>query len=170
MENKDVGEYNQCQTQLISLYELNPDQENEMEFIAYRLLYKLHNGTSPQRDLLHEIQELSEIQQQNSFVAHAINICRAYYSNNFFRFFKLYKETPNMGNYILNFHLRDVRCTFLKILARSYPTGPLELKWVSDLMAFDSTDQFQSYFENATLKITNDSDNNLLIDVKQSKF
>lgn len=164
-----MGEYNQCQTQLINLYELNPNQKNEEEFVAYRLLYKLHNGASPQRDLLNEIQELNEEQKKNQFISHAIQICRAFYSNNFFRFFKLYLETPNMGKYILDFHIKDVRCTFLKILAKSYPTGPLDLQWVSDILAFESVDQFCSFFKNCSLKLINESDK-LLLDIRHSKF
>ena len=41
LEKHDLGEYNQCQSQLAQLYALGL-QGRRMEFLGYRLLYFLH--------------------------------------------------------------------------------------------------------------------------------
>lgn len=42
LENKDMPEFNQCQSQLRHLYADNKDCKNEDEFTAYRLLYFIY--------------------------------------------------------------------------------------------------------------------------------
>lgn len=43
LECKDLNEYNQCQTQLKQLYgNSSLNRQNEMEFVAYRLLYYVY--------------------------------------------------------------------------------------------------------------------------------
>ncbi len=43
LECKDLNEYNQCQTQLKQLYNnTSLNRQNEMEFVAYRLLYYVY--------------------------------------------------------------------------------------------------------------------------------
>ena len=42
LESNDLNEYNQCQTQLKALYALGIGNTNEMEFVAYRILYYVY--------------------------------------------------------------------------------------------------------------------------------
>ncbi len=42
LESNDLNEYNQCQTQLKALYALGLGNQNEMEFVAYRILYYVY--------------------------------------------------------------------------------------------------------------------------------
>jgi hypothetical protein len=51
LEKGDLGEYNQCQTQLKQLYEYNL-QGHVMEFTAYRILYLLHTRNPSGRTTL----------------------------------------------------------------------------------------------------------------------
>lgn len=69
LEKSDLGEYNQCQTQLKGLYE-NGVSGNVMEFTAYRILYFLH--TQNAADINSTMAELTDEQKQNAFVQHAL--------------------------------------------------------------------------------------------------
>lgn len=56
LENGDLGEYNQCQSQLRGLYELGL-KGSVMEFLAYRILYLLHTcNRRGERSLKHSVQ------------------------------------------------------------------------------------------------------------------
>ena len=58
LQCEDINEYNQCQTQLIALYNSNIPSDCKYEFIAYRILYYIYvqfNQTSLQtvnRDII----------------------------------------------------------------------------------------------------------------------
>lgn len=141
LESEDFSEFNQCQTQLRILYEVLPNQPNEMEFTAYRILYKLIDGDSV---LLNVFQCLSESQRTHPYVEHAISLCSAYYSRNFFKFFKLYQTTPNIGKKVIYLYLSKVRGMFLKSLSKSYH-GPLDINWISNLLAFNNNDECKNF-------------------------
>jgi len=168
LENGDFQEFNQCQTQLASLYELNPYQDNEMEFTAYRLLYNLKDGTSRHTTLIRDIQELTNEQRKNSTVVHAVETCAAYYSNNFYKFFKLYFKAPNMGKQVLDLHLDWIRNTILKMIKRSYPT-PVETHWLSKTLGFTEVSECKEFLGSGAHFITNNS-NTELLDIKRSTF
>ena len=168
LENEDFREFNQCQTQLRSLYEQNPYQPHEMEFVAYRLLYKLKNGTSQHAVLMHDIQELTEQQRNSPYVKHAIEMCLAFYENNYFHFFKLYRKAPNMGKAVIGLHLDETRNTFLKAFTKSYPATPVDIEWLSNLMGFDNTAQCKEFLGSGAALLQ--KENRTLIHLKNSKF
>lgn len=57
--------------------------------------------------------------------------------SNYHRFFQLYKETPNMGTYILDLMVDTMRVQALQKMCRAYRPEPLKLLFVLSELAFD---------------------------------
>ena len=99
LEKGDIGEYNQCQTQLRSLYALGL-KGNPVEFKAYRILYFIH--TANRSGLNDAITDLTPAEKNERPIKHALDVRSALALGNYHRFFQLYMDTPNMGAYLMD--------------------------------------------------------------------
>lgn len=99
LEKGDLGEYNQCQTQLRALYSQHLGGHPE-EFKAYRILYFIH--TCNRTDMNDVLADLTATEKQHPAIRHALDARSALALGNFHRFFRLYLETPNMGAYLMD--------------------------------------------------------------------
>lgn len=99
LEKGDLGEYNQCQTQLHILYPLNLGG-HPVEFKAYRILYFIHTGN--RTDMNDVLADLTHAEKSESAIKHALDSRSALALGNYHRFFKLYLATPNMGAYLMD--------------------------------------------------------------------
>lgn len=123
LERGDLGEYNQCQSQLRVLYGYGIPGAIA-EFTAYRILYLLH--TRNWREVSALMAELTPALRADPAVAHALGVRAAMSAGNYHRFFALYERAPNMGAYIMDHFAERERVNALLIVARSFrPTCPL---------------------------------------------
>jgi hypothetical protein len=99
LEKGDLGEYNQCQTQLRALYALKLGG-NPVEFKAYRILYFIH--TCNRTALNDVLADLTTAEKQQKAIKHALDVRSALALGNYNRFFRLYLDTPNMGAYLMD--------------------------------------------------------------------
>ena len=99
LEKADLGEYNQCQTQLRALYSQQLGGHPE-EFKAYRILYFIH--TCNRTDMNDVLADLTAAEKQHPAIQHALQTRSALALGNYHRFFQLYLETPNMGAYLMD--------------------------------------------------------------------
>lgn len=99
LEKGDIGEYNQCQTQLRSLYMLGL-KGNPIEFKAYRILYFIH--TANRTGLNDAMADLTAAEKTERPIKHALDVRSALALGNYHRFFQLYMDTPNMGAYLMD--------------------------------------------------------------------
>ena len=99
LEKGDLGEYNQCQTQLRALYSQQLGGHPE-EFKAYRILYFIH--TCNRSDMNDVLADLTAAEKKHFAIKHALDTRSALALGNYHRFFQLYLETPNMGAYLLD--------------------------------------------------------------------
>ena len=99
LEKGDLGEYNQCQTQLRALYEQKLGG-NPMEFKAYRILYFIH--TCNRTALNDVLTDLTTAEKEDPAIKHALSARSALGLGNYHKFFRLYLETPNMGAYLMD--------------------------------------------------------------------
>jgi hypothetical protein len=99
LEKGDLGEYNQCQTQLKSLYQLGLGG-HPLEFKAYRILYCIHTmNPGATNDIL---TDLTPAEKKDPAIKHALDVRSAVALGNYHRLFQLYHDTPNMGAYLMD--------------------------------------------------------------------
>lgn len=116
LEKGDLGEYNQCQTQLRSLYQLGL-KGNPIEFKAYRILYFIH--TANRTGLVEAIADLTLAEKRTHAIKHALDVRSALVLGNYHRFFQLYLDTPNMGAYLMDMFVVRERLAALCNICRA---------------------------------------------------
>lgn len=117
LEKGDLGEYNQCQTQLHALYPQNPGK-SPVEFKAYRVLYFIH--TSNRSALNDVLADLTLAEKEEPAIKHALSVRSAVALGNYHRFFKLYDETPNRGEFLMNLFVPRERLAAISNICKSY--------------------------------------------------
>eukprot|EP00898_Chlorokybus_atmophyticus_P006931 jgi/Chlat1/7239/Chrsp58S06884 len=125
LQNGDLAEYNQCQTQLNALYEEGlPGTISE--FSSYRLLYCVfHQGSS--LDLLAALSKLTGKLRQDPAVQHALAVREAVAANNYCAFFRLYSHAPNLNASLMDVYLERARLEACQCITRACrPTIPVE--------------------------------------------
>ncbi|KAG0746985.1 hypothetical protein G6F16_002738 [Rhizopus arrhizus] len=133
LEKGDLGEYNQCQTQLKGLY-AGGIPGNAMEFTAYRILYFLHMQNAA--DINSIMADLTAEQKENAFVQHALQVRSSLATANYHRFFYLYNRAPNMGGYLMDQFIERERVQSLLILCKAYRTG-ISLGYIQKELVFE---------------------------------
>lgn len=117
LEMKDLGEYNQCQTQLRALYKLHMGGNPE-EFVAYRILYFIY--TCNRTDMNDVLADLTPADKQKSGVQHALSVRSALASGNYHKFFRLYQDAPFMCPYLLDMIIERERLAAMAAICRAY--------------------------------------------------
>ncbi|KAK0636677.1 SAC3/GANP/Nin1/mts3/eIF-3 p25 family-domain-containing protein [Bombardia bombarda] len=134
LEKGDLGEYNQCQTQLKALYQLGL-KGKAIEFKAYRILYFIH--TANRTALNGALADLTTAEKEEAPIKHALNVRSALALGNYHRFFRLYDETPNMGAYLMDMFVGRERLAALCNICRAYkPDVPL--RFITEELYFES--------------------------------
>ncbi|KAL2760090.1 hypothetical protein ACRALDRAFT_1079049 [Sodiomyces alcalophilus JCM 7366] len=134
LEKGDIGEYNQCQTQLRSLYALGL-AGNPIEFKAYRILYFIH--TANRTGLNDALADLTTAEKREEPIKHALNVRTALALGNYHRFFQLYLFTPNMGAYLMDMFVGRERLAALCNICKAYKPD-VKLRFITEELAFDS--------------------------------
>lgn len=122
LEKGDLGEYNQCQTQLRALYKQNLGGHSA-EFIAYRILYFIHTGS--RTDMNAALADLTAADKQQPAVRHALAVRSALALGNYHKFFRLYMDTPNMGAYLMDMFVVRERLAALAYIGKAYVVSVL---------------------------------------------
>lgn len=117
LEKGDLGEYNQCQTQLRALYAQNLGGHPN-EFKAYRILYFIH--TCNRTDMNDVLADLTPAEKKALPIKHALDARSALALGNYHRFFQLYLETPNMGAYLMDMFVARQRLAALTNICKAY--------------------------------------------------
>jgi hypothetical protein len=143
LEINDQEEFNQCQSQLKTLYEIVPS-DNQYEFLGYLILYLIYTENTTEIQLT--LSKLPKDSLKHPVVDHALKVRRAWSLANYHRLFSLYKQSPAMSARIMDWFLERERKQAVKIIARSYrPSIPVE--FVSEQLAFDNTDDCMQFVQ-----------------------
>ncbi|AEO60860.1 hypothetical protein MYCTH_2310543 [Thermothelomyces thermophilus ATCC 42464] len=134
LEKGDLGEYNQCQSQLKGLYKLGLKGKAN-EFKAYRILYYIH--TANRTELNNALADLTAAEKKDKAIKHALDVRSALALGNYHRFFQLYNDTPNMGAYLMDMFVGRERLAALCNICKAYkPDVPL--RFVTEELYFES--------------------------------
>ncbi|KAH0544299.1 hypothetical protein FGG08_001562 [Glutinoglossum americanum] len=152
LEKGDIGEYNQCQTQLRVLYSQNLGG-HPMEFKAYRILYFIH--TCNRTDMNDILADLTPAEKMDPAVKHALDVRSALALGNYHRFFRLYLDTPNMGAYLMDMFIVRERLYALANICRAYKPD-VNIRFITEELGFESDGQCVQFL------IDNDAQNLLL--------
>ncbi|KAJ1901604.1 hypothetical protein LPJ81_003729 [Coemansia sp. IMI 209127] len=136
LETNDLGEYNQCQTQLKQLYSMGLSG-HPMEFLAYRILYFLY--TQNKADINTTLATMRPDERQDPAVKHALGVRAAMATGNSHAFFGLYVNVPNMGGYLMDNFIDRERCIALQKLCKAF-RPKLDVGFITKELAFDTTE------------------------------
>lgn len=118
LEKGDIGEYNQCQTQLRALYRQKLGGHPE-EFKAYRILYFIH--TCNRSDMNDALADLTPADKTNPHIKHALDVRSALALGNYHWFFQLYLDNDhNMSNYLMDMFVARERIAALAGMCKAY--------------------------------------------------
>ncbi|KAG2416607.1 hypothetical protein HFD88_007822 [Aspergillus terreus] len=137
LEKGDLGEYNQCQTQLRALYAQQLGG-HPTEFRAYRILYFIHtrNWTAMNDALA----DLTAADKRDPAVKHALDVRSALALGNYHRFFQLYLDTPNMGAYLMDMFVDRERLSALAAICKAYKPD-VKIRFITEELGFESDEQ-----------------------------
>ena len=116
LEKGDLGEYNQCQTQLRALY-ASGIRGNSVEFKAYRILYFIY--TANRTALNDAIADLTTAEKEERPIRHALNVRSSLALGNYHKFFQLYLDVPNMGAYLMDMFVKRERLAALANMCKA---------------------------------------------------
>ena len=151
LEEGDLNECNQCQTQLKELYETLHDNEkaakNQNEFIAYRLIYyvfltgnkKYEGGSS---DLFKIMLSLTHEQRQDPCISHALKVRVAVADYDYHAFFCLQDSCLRHGTYLMDLMVPRVRHWALQRIFKAYRPS-VSIKYILEELGFDLDEEFE---------------------------
>ncbi|KAJ1940527.1 hypothetical protein FBU59_003784 [Linderina macrospora] len=162
LETKDLGEYNQCQTQLKQLYGQGQPGKT-LEFLAYRILYYVY--TRNRSELNEALATMTETERFAPAVDHALRVRAAWASGNYHRFFELYRIAPNMGAFLMDHFADRERCAALRTMCKAYrPT--IKISFIAHELAFGSTKKCLKFLADHSIPIIDTSDGGMAVDGK----
>lgn len=129
----DFAEFYKIQSYLAGLYAETGENENEPEFLSYRLFYWMLNDNT--LDFTKDVRAMPKEQQQHDFILHARKVHEAVELSDYVTFFRLYEETPNLGKCIAKPLRGRIRLRALRVILRAYkPTVPLAFMQVCHIL------------------------------------
>ncbi|XP_022942499.1 SAC3 family protein A-like isoform X1 [Cucurbita moschata] len=136
LEFGDLPEYNQCQSQLKTLY-ADGIEGCHMEFAAYNLLCAILHSNN-KKDLLSLMSRLSDQAKKDVSVNHALAVRAAVTSGNYVKFFRLHKAAPNLNACLMDLYAEKMRYKAVNCMSRSYRPS-LPVPYIAQVLGFSTS-------------------------------
>lgn len=186
IENNDLGEFNQCQSQLKYLYYIHKQKqagidnekfnENDLEFTFYRILYMLMMGNYPEifkiRYEIYFKKDFENYGKKNELkifncIEKSFDLQNFQVLGDYHNFFKIYKEFRsidlNLGFHLIkNFLINKERIKALNIISKTY--RKISISFLIDELAFrtsenhDEEDIFDFFKRHNLIQFAKDND------------
>ncbi|KAL9226999.1 hypothetical protein vseg_002748 [Gypsophila vaccaria] len=135
LEYGDLPEFNQCLSQLKSLYGEGIGGCH-MEFSAYHLLSVILHSNN-RRELISSMSRLSVEARNHEAVKHALSVRASVTSGNYVMFFRLYKTAPNLNTCLMDLCVEKMRFEAVQCMSRAYrPSIPVS--FIAQVLGFSS--------------------------------
>lgn len=135
LEQADLDQFNQCQTQLHYMYLNKIEGGHPTEFLAYKILYQIFCGM--EMETLRVMKQLTESEKTEEAIKHALEVRKALATGNYGRFFKLFRNAPNMGFYLMDVFVEKHRILCLQKLAFATINSNIKTSRLASLLAFE---------------------------------
>ncbi|CCH41318.1 Leukocyte receptor cluster member 8 [Wickerhamomyces ciferrii] len=154
LANKDLGEFNQCQSVLKNLYQMSNLNEsvNKTEFLSYRILYHILTKNYDSISLIKL--KLTPQEKQDPLIVQALQILKAHISNNYHDLFKLYSKTKGTTRDLFKCFIDGERikalaviCTAYKVLSLEFLLREFNFDNELDCMTFIKDKQIEKFVE-----------------------
>ncbi|CAH7685831.1 SAC3/GANP/Nin1/mts3/eIF-3 p25 family-domain-containing protein [Phakopsora pachyrhizi] len=142
LEKADLGEFNQCASQLRQLYKQGLKGKQD-EFLAYHILYLIYSRNHS--ELNEVLPNITDSQRQVPCVKHALDVRFAVSTGNYRRFFNLFCVAPMMAGYLMDRFTERERIRALAIMARAF--RPLPIPHLTSQLAFNSDGECREFLK-----------------------
>lgn len=153
LESHDSMQFKQCQLQLESHYRTTGKKGHREEFLAYKLLCFVLEDMK--LDTIKMIKELNLKDKANPYIKHALKFRIAYDDDNYAKCFKLYKNAPNKGLYLIEIFIEKIRLHAIKAIAKAYGDY-VPVRHVSNLLYFRHSDKCREFIRKVGGKMSDD--------------
>ena len=133
IENQDIAEFSQCQSQLMALY-----QEGipgcVAEFVAYRLLHLAFQQAGG-KSVLAVLGKMEKAISGHPAIVHANKVREAVATSQYCTFFRLYWRAPNLGRQLMSLYADKIRYKGLQIVASAYRPH-IQVSYLAEVLGF----------------------------------
>jgi hypothetical protein len=84
-------------------------------------------------------------EKKNEPMQHALKISDSLSQGNYGRFFKLYRNAPNMGSSLIDVFIDKIRIVALQKLTVGYLATNIDIAFLTKLLAFEDTPQCEKF-------------------------
>ena len=163
LEGGDLGQFNQCQTQLRQLHESEQDisLDVRVEFLAYRLLYYTFQNLRVDEQIFLNRVLADRAIRDHPFMKFVLRVRSASVTSNFSQYFQLGKQArlkgqvvaPSHAHYLIHAFDNRQRMQALVVLTKAIAT-PITVAWLVDILGFSSDSDCRSFLaeQNAVMK------------------
>ena len=152
LESGDLGQFNQCQTQLKQLHALDVSFSRKCEFMCYRLMYYFYqNLRIDEQIFLNEIFANTQI-FNHPYMKFTLQVRTAATTNSFSRYFELSKQAsaeitnsvPSHLKFLMGAFETRQRIIALVVLTKAFVTK-ISIEWLTEVLGFNNVSECKSF-------------------------